>query len=103
MKLNIPVMTHRMKKMILKVNILSNLIFYYYYFFLDVGTVKSSVKYEVKGIDEEMKTIPDIEKKLEQMDENGDELDFDDDDEDIPDIGLNRKNSISRINIILFL
>ncbi len=48
------------------------------------------MKYEVKGIDEEMKTIPDIEKKLEQMDENGDELDFDDDDdEDIPDIEEN--------------
>jgi len=38
-----------------------------------------------------MKTISDQEKKLEQMDENGDEFDFDDDDEDIPDIGLNLK------------
>jgi len=36
-----------------------------------------------------MKTILDIDKKLEQMDENGDDFDFDDDDEDIPDIGLN--------------
>jgi hypothetical protein len=38
-----------------------------------------------------MKTTPDIEKKLEQMDENGYEFDFDDDDEDVPDIGLNLK------------
>jgi hypothetical protein len=43
------------------------------------------------GINEEMKTTPDIEKKLEQMDENGYEFDFDDDDEDVPDIGLNLK------------
>ncbi|CAF3245372.1 unnamed protein product [Rotaria sp. Silwood2] len=49
-------------------------------------TDKTSTKYEVKGIDEEMKIVPDIEKKLEQMDENADELDYDDDDEDIPDI-----------------
>jgi len=41
------------------------------------------------GVDEEMKTIPDMEKKLEQMDDNGDEFDFDDDDEDIPDIDDN--------------
>ncbi len=30
-----------------------------------------------------------MEKKLDQMDENGEEFDFDDDDDDIPDIGLN--------------
>lgn len=35
-----------------------------------------------------MKTMPNIEKKIEQMDEYGDEIDFeDDDDEEIPDIG----------------
>ncbi len=43
------------------------------------------------GVDEEMKTVPDMEKKLDQMDENGEEFDFDDDDDDIPDIGLNWK------------
>lgn len=37
-----------------------------------------------------MKNIPDIEKKLEEMDENGDELDFDDDDEEFADIGSYR-------------
>jgi hypothetical protein len=60
------------------------------------------VKYEVKGIDEEMKTIPDIEKKLEQMDENGDELDFDDDDDedgktaadDLSDVGKLLKSDV---------
>lgn len=41
------------------------------------------MKYEVKGIDEEMKTMPDMEKRLEQMDENGDDFDYDDDDEEI--------------------
>ncbi len=60
------------------------------------------MKYEVKGIDEEMKTIPDIEKKLEQMDENGDELDFDDDDDedgktaadDLSDVGKLLKSDV---------
>jgi hypothetical protein len=49
------------------------------------------MKYEAKGVDEEMKSMPDIEKKLEQMDENGDEFDFDDDDEeeDIPEMDEN--------------
>ncbi|CAF1122954.1 unnamed protein product [Rotaria sordida] len=55
----------------------------------DRDTDKTSTKYEVKGIDEEMRTMPDIEKKLEQMDENADELDFEDDDEEIPDIEEN--------------
>lgn len=56
----------------------------------DKNTVKSSMKYEAKGIDEEMKTMPNIEKKIEQMDEYGDEIDFeDDDDEEIPDIEEN--------------
>jgi len=41
------------------------------------------------GIEEEMKNIPDMDKKFEQMEENGGEFDFDDDDdEDIPEIGL---------------
>ncbi|CAF4748028.1 unnamed protein product, partial [Rotaria magnacalcarata] len=48
----------------------------------DGHTDKTSEKYEVKGVDEQMKTIPDIDKKLEQMDDNADELDFDDDDEE---------------------
>lgn len=35
-----------------------------------------------------MKNIPDMDKKFEQMEENGGEFDFDDDDdEDIPEIG----------------
>ncbi|CAM2711687.1 unnamed protein product [Rotaria socialis] len=48
----------------------------------DGHTDKTSEKYEVKGVDEQMKTVPDIDKKLEQMDDNADELDFDDDDEE---------------------
>jgi hypothetical protein len=41
------------------------------------------------GIEEEMKNIPDMDKKFEQMEENGGEFDFDDDDdEDIPEIGM---------------
>lgn len=39
------------------------------------------MKYEVKGIDEEMKGTLNIEKKLDKMDEDG--IDFDDDDEEI--------------------
>lgn len=85
---------------------------------VDVGTAKAASKYEVRGqlyfddersltffafsgVDEEVKTIPDIEKKLEQMEENGDELDLDDDDEeeDIPDIGgIFRQSSLGKIN-----
>lgn len=51
--------------------------------------VRSIFQWEsFSGIDEEMKTMPNIEKKIEQMDEYGDEIDFeDDDDEEIPDIG----------------
>ena len=48
-----------------------------------------------------MKTIPDIDKKLEQMEENGDEFDLDDDDEeeDIPDIGwIFLRSSVGKIN-----
>ncbi|CAF0958265.1 unnamed protein product [Adineta steineri] len=52
----------------------------------DANTAGASMKYEVKGVDEEVKNIPDMEKKLEQMDENPDGFDFDDDDEEIPDI-----------------
>jgi len=47
----------------------------------DANTLKTSMKYEVKGIDEEMKPTLNIEKKLDKMDEDG--LDFDDDDEEI--------------------
>lgn len=58
--------------------------------FVDANTVKTAEKYEVRGVDEDVKTVPDIEKKLEEMEENGDELDLDDDDEEIevPDLGL---------------
>ena len=38
--------------------------------------------YPCVGVDEQMKTVPDIDKKLEQMDDNADEIDFDDDDEE---------------------
>ena len=53
-----------------------------------VFSKKSCYFYVCIGVDEEVKTMPDIEKKLEQMDENPDELDWDDD-EEIPEIGLN--------------
>lgn len=39
--------------------------------------------------------MPDM-KKIEELDENADEIDFDDDDDEIPEIGLNFK-------IIIFL
>jgi hypothetical protein len=55
------------------------------------------------GVDEEMKNIPDMEKKLEQMDDNGDEFDFDDDDEDIPDIGFNFKEILHAKNYLFDL
>jgi len=45
-----------------------------------MDTVKSAMKYEVKGIDEEEKTVTNIDKKLEKMDQG--ELDMDDDDDD---------------------
>jgi hypothetical protein len=53
--------------------------FFEFLFFIDIA--------------EEMRTMPDIDKKLEQMDDNGDEFDFDDDDEEeeVPDIGSNLK------------
>ncbi|CAF1435633.1 unnamed protein product [Rotaria sp. Silwood1] len=41
---------------------------------------------DIKGVDEEMKIIPNIEKKLKQIDENGSEVDFDNDEEDISDL-----------------
>lgn len=45
------------------------------------------MKYEVKGVDEEMKAEPDVDKRIEQMDEHDEDFEFDDDDEDIPEIG----------------
>ncbi len=44
-----------------------------------------------------------MEKKLEQMDDNGDEFDFDDDDEDIPDIGFNFKEILHAKNYLFDL
>jgi hypothetical protein len=51
-------------------------------------TVKISL---LLGIDEQEKTMPDLEKKLEQMDQNEGEFDFDDDDDEIPEIGLKKR------------
>ena len=56
----------------------------------------------MKGIDEEVRNMPDMEKKLEQMDDNADELDFDDDDDDIPEIGSTIERTRTR-KIILRL
>ncbi|CAF0748706.1 unnamed protein product [Adineta ricciae] len=52
------------------------------------GKDGAAEKYEIKGVDEEMKVVPDIEKKLEQMDENNGEIDFfdDDEEEEVPDM-----------------
>ena len=58
----------------------------------------------VLGVDEEMKVVPDIEKKLEQMDENNGEIDFfdDDEEEEVPDMGSSGSLQIPCL-IIVFL
>jgi hypothetical protein len=44
----------------------------------------------VLGIDEEMKSRPDIAKKLEEMDDHDGGIDFDDEDESFSEIGKDR-------------
>ena len=69
-----------------------------------VNQIEKEVFLCVVGVDEEMKVVPDIEKKLEQMDENNGEIDFfdDDEEEEVPDMGLSKSLSISCL-IIIFL